>query len=121
MGDLEVLLVHRPEHDDWSLPKGKRKSRESDLDCALREVTEETGLVCDVGSELATSEYLTKNRRRKRVRYWAMEPVSGTFRVNDEVDAVEWLEASVAVGRLTNERDLAIVASLLAALTTSGT
>lgn len=121
MGDLEVLLVHRPEHDDWSLPKGKRKSRESDLDCALREVTEETGLVCDVGSELATSEYLTKNRRRKRVRYWAMEPVSGTFRVNDEVDAVEWLEASVAVERLTNERDLAIVASLLAALTTSGT
>lgn len=116
-----MLLVHRPEHDDWSLPKGKRKLRESDVECALREVAEETGLTCELGAELATSEYRTKGRRRKRVRYWAMEPVSGTFRVNDEVDAVEWVAASAAGDQLTNDRDAVIVASLLAALATSDT
>ena len=40
---LEVLLVHRPEYDDWTLPKGKNLPGEDDLVCALREVAEETG------------------------------------------------------------------------------
>ena len=28
--DGEVLLVHRPKYDDWSLPKGKCKRTEGD-------------------------------------------------------------------------------------------
>ena len=24
-GEIEVLLVHRPRYDDWSLPKGKQE------------------------------------------------------------------------------------------------
>jgi 8-oxo-dGTP diphosphatase len=28
--DVEVLLVHRPKYDDWSLPKGKREAGETD-------------------------------------------------------------------------------------------
>jgi len=35
----EVLLVHRPRHDDWTFPKGKlEESDESLAACALREV-----------------------------------------------------------------------------------
>ena len=45
---LEVLLVHRPRYDDWSLPKGKCEPLESDEACALREVEEETGLVVGI-------------------------------------------------------------------------
>ena len=41
---VEVLLVHRPGHRDWTLPKGKVEPGESDEDCALREVAEETRL-----------------------------------------------------------------------------
>ena len=40
----DVLLVHRPKYGDWTFPKGKAKGGESDEDCALREVEEETGL-----------------------------------------------------------------------------
>jgi 8-oxo-dGTP diphosphatase len=29
-GDWQVLLVHRPRYDDWSLPKGKADAGESD-------------------------------------------------------------------------------------------
>src|SRR5207249_1974346 len=49
---LEVLLVHRPRYDDWSLPKGKCLPNEPDEACAVREVAEETGLVCELGGEL---------------------------------------------------------------------
>ena len=46
--DGNVLIVHRPKYGDWSLPKGKCKSGESDEACALREIEEETGLDCEI-------------------------------------------------------------------------
>ena len=42
--ELEIAIVHRPGHDDWSLPKGKRNTREKWHVTALREVMEETGV-----------------------------------------------------------------------------
>jgi len=39
-GGTEVLLVHRPRYDDWSLPKGKRGTGEHLLITAVREVFE---------------------------------------------------------------------------------
>ena len=48
-GAVEVLLVHRPRYDDWSLPKGKAEPGESDEDCARREVFEETGFRVELG------------------------------------------------------------------------
>ncbi|CAK0778050.1 hypothetical protein CVIRNUC_004559 [Coccomyxa viridis] len=44
---LQMLLnATRSEHDtpEWGFPKGRRNRRESDLDCAVREVAEETGI-----------------------------------------------------------------------------
>ena len=67
-GSLELLLVHRPKYDDWSFPKGKCAGRESDEECALREVEEETNLSVELGAELIASEYVSKGRP-KRLRY----------------------------------------------------
>jgi 8-oxo-dGTP pyrophosphatase MutT (NUDIX family) len=50
---VEVILVHRPRYDDWTFPKGKANPGESDEACALREVEEETGLLCELAEELA--------------------------------------------------------------------
>ena len=46
---IQVLLVHRPKYDDWSLPKGKLEPGETHQEAALREVREETGLRCERG------------------------------------------------------------------------
>ena len=73
-GDLEVLLVHRPRYDDWTFPKGKAEPGESDVECALREVEEETGLRCELGRELPSTSYVDGKGRPKRVRYWLMHP-----------------------------------------------
>ena len=35
-GVREVVVVHRPAYDDWTLPKGKARKGESDEDCAVR-------------------------------------------------------------------------------------
>jgi 8-oxo-dGTP diphosphatase len=109
---FEVLLVHRPKYDDWSLPKGKLVEGESAEDAALREVEEETGLRCRLGRELAAVSYRDSAGRPKVVRYWAMEPVDGQFRANDEVDEARWAPLADADAILTYGRDRDVVASL---------
>lgn len=108
-GEPEVLLVHRPKYDDWTLPKGKCDDGESDEACALREVAEETSLRCELGASLGSTEYIDRRGRPKRVRYWTMTPVDGDFEVNDEVDEIRWLVADEARALLSYDRDRDIV------------
>ena len=76
---VEVLLIHRPHRQDWSLPKGKRRPRESALECALREVREETGLRCTTGHELPESVVpLYLKGRPSGTRYWSMQERGGS-------------------------------------------
>jgi 8-oxo-dGTP diphosphatase len=103
--DGQVLLVHRPRYDDWTLPKGKLDPGETYEAAALREVHEETGLRCGLGLELAGTEYRDSKDRPKVVRYWLMEVQGGEFEPNDEVDAVRWLAPDKAAERLTYDRD----------------
>ncbi|HUF34050.1 MAG TPA: NUDIX hydrolase [Acidimicrobiales bacterium] len=108
---VEVLVVHRPKYDDWSMPKGKRDKGESDEDCARREVEEETGLRCRLGDELISSSYVDHRGRAKLVRYWAMEVAGGAFEPNAEVDEVRWLPPGEASALLSYDRDRQVLAS----------
>jgi 8-oxo-dGTP diphosphatase len=111
-GRLEILLVHRPVYDDWALPKGKCEVGESDEECALREVEEETGLRGSLGSELATTTYVDAQGRPKRVRYWAFAPDADNARPSNEVDAVEWCPLDDALRRLSYDGDREVVRAL---------
>jgi 8-oxo-dGTP pyrophosphatase MutT (NUDIX family) len=111
-GGVEVLLVHRPRYDDWTLPKGKALPGESDEDCALREVLEETGLTCELGRELAGTSYADADGHVKAVRYWQMTPVAGGFAPSSEIDEVRWLPLAAAPAALSYERDVAVLDSL---------
>jgi 8-oxo-dGTP diphosphatase len=108
--DRKVALVHRPKYDDWTFPKGKAEDGESDEDCALREVVEETGLHCRLGNELSSTEYIDSRDRPKRVRWWRMEPVEDDgFEPNDEVDEVRWVSPAEAAQLLSYDRDRALL------------
>jgi 8-oxo-dGTP pyrophosphatase MutT (NUDIX family) len=103
------LLIHRPRYNDWSLPKGKLNDGETHHDAALREVKEETGLVCDVLAKLSPVNYKTPNGNSKQVKYWLMQTRSGGFVKNDEVDDVTWVKRSKAISKLTHVHDQAVL------------
>ena len=110
--ESKVLLIHRPGYDDWTFPKGKADGDESDEDCAVREVLEETGLRCRLSSELPSTTYTDSHGRPKRVRYWLMAPVSGAFTPNREVDEVRWCDPAEAAKLLSYDRDRDVLAAL---------
>jgi 8-oxo-dGTP diphosphatase len=110
----ELLLVHRPRYDDWSLPKGKADAGETDEETALREVEEETGLRCLLGDAAGETRYQDSKGRSKVVRYWLMEPPTdvAAFTPNAEVDAMQWCSPPDAVDLLSYAHDRELVAGL---------
>lgn len=48
--DEHCVAVFSPRRDEWSIPGGWREAGESPLECAVREVAEETNLVLDPAS-----------------------------------------------------------------------
>nr|WP_281496699.1 NUDIX hydrolase [Ornithinimicrobium sp. F0845] len=108
-GELEFALVHRPQYDDWSWPKGKLEVGEEWAVAAARETLEETGLRVRLGPPLPTSFYGlgTKDGRPqlKQVRYWAGTVTGGHGHLEHEIDEVRWLGAQEARERLSYRRD----------------
>jgi 8-oxo-dGTP pyrophosphatase MutT (NUDIX family) len=109
----ELLLVHRPRYDDWTLPKGKLDAGESFEDAAVREVQEETGLRCRLGRELPSIQYEVGGRP-KLVRYWLMSPEDeAAFVPNDETDEVRWVAPQEALALLSYDRDRDVIRAAL--------
>lgn len=105
----DVLLVHRPKYDDWSFPKGKLDPGEHAVTAAVREVAEETGLDVRLGPPLASQRYRMLNGRWKSVDYWTARVLGSDdvsrYLVNEEIDAVEWVQWRAAMRRLSYPYD----------------
>ncbi|WP_034648575.1 NUDIX hydrolase [Cellulomonas sp. HZM] len=126
-GRLQVALVHRPRYQDWSWPKGKLDPGETIVQCAWREVAEETGHDVVLGIPLPGLEYAISDNRTKRVHYWAAQvagrvdaaalrarpPVPRASR--DEIDQVRWFDVDAAAARLTRHDDRAPLVALVEA------
>ncbi len=107
-GEPEVLLVHRPRYDDWSLPKGKIRADESLPGCAMRETSEETGVAVRLGVPVGRISYPVGGGT-KTVYYWRAQAVkNGRHHPGAEVDNIAWLPVSEALRRITylDERPL---------------
>lgn len=113
-GKVRVLLVHRTQHKDISLPKGKVDPGETLPQTAVREIAEETGLVVGLGAPLGQVEYTIPSGREKIVYYWSAE-VDGhaietaRFFPNDEISALEWVSMKKARNILTYPHDVEII------------
>jgi 8-oxo-dGTP diphosphatase len=110
---IEVVLVHRPRYDDWSLPKGKLDVGEDYAAAARREVEEETGLTCELEEPLPENWYRDRRGRPKVVRYWVMHPVGAASApsacATGEVDQVVWRSVDDAVAQATYDRDRELI------------
>ena len=109
-GEILIALIHRPQYDDWSFPKGKLEEGEPHIACAFREVLEETGVTAIFGPELGQTTYEIEGMT-KVVRYWAAGASTAQYGQPNptEVDAVEWLPISEARTKLTRDADRLIL------------
>ncbi|WP_052711214.1 NUDIX hydrolase [Pseudofrankia sp. DC12] len=120
-GGVEIVLVHRPRYDDWSLPKGKVEPGETWLAAAVREIDEETGFAVAVGALLGDVTYpvgrhgpAAATSATKVVRYWALRATGGAFTPNHEVDDLRWLPPGQALGLLSYDLDRDVVGRFVA-------
>lgn len=106
-GKLQVLLIHRPEYDDWSWPKGRLGPNETLPETAWRETKEEVGLQVSLGIPLGVIRYKTPHgNNRKEVWYWAARVVEQKA-VPDtkEVDQIQWAAVDQARAMLSKPLD----------------
>lgn len=118
-GVTEVLMVHRPRYDDWSLPKGKLDHAESWEDAAVREVHEETGVAVELGRELTRINYTDRKGRPKTVRWWAMTAIDGhpSHRgIDREVDEARWGAVTEASAMLSYDTDRELLLEAMEAM-----
>lgn len=113
-GKLRILVVHRTQHKDTSLPKGKLDPGETLPETAVREIAEETGLIVGLGAPLGVVEYDMPNGKAKKVYYWSaeVEPLAianSTFVSNDEIEQLTWMSVKKARLQLSFPADLDIV------------
>jgi 8-oxo-dGTP diphosphatase len=111
---VEVLLVHRPRYDDWSLPKGKAESGEALISCAYREIIEETGLNIKLGPYIGSVEYYVPDGL-KHVSYWSATVLDEDhpFHPNEEVDDLSWQRVDEATAKATRDSDKEILERFL--------
>ena len=115
-GGRQFAVVHRPEYDDWTLPKGKVNNGEALEAAALREVEEETGVLPRLGRPLGSTSYVDRKGRPKIVYYWLMRADGrGRFSATAEIDEVRWLPIAEALALLSYDRDRTLLGSLIAA------
>ncbi len=105
---VQVLLIHRPSYNDWSLPKGKLDPDEYLAAAAVRETWEETGFRIRLVHPVDRIQYPIPTGT-KRVAYWLGTVTgNGRFKANSEVDRRVWLSVGSALKRMTyaDEREL---------------
>jgi len=108
--ELEILLVHRPQYDDWSFPKGKVDAKEASIAAAFREVKEESGVTAIFGQYLGSTSYKI-DEEKKKVKYWMAQarPSTSPFEPNSEVDKIEWVSIKEVRDFLTYDEDREIL------------
>ena len=113
----EVCLILRTRYGRraWCLPKGHVEAGEDPPTAALREVQEETGLVCEILSPLGTTAYQFTEPGApapfaKTVWFFLMRARAGDLARHDaEALEVRWMALDEALGRATYDSEQRII------------
>jgi 8-oxo-dGTP pyrophosphatase MutT (NUDIX family) len=94
------------------LPKGHLDGDETELEAAVREVREETGVVAEPVEKLGEISYTYERRGQpidKRVVFYLLRYRSGDLAHDHEIEQVRWMPLEQAVRSLTYEGEREMV------------
>ena len=111
---IELLLIKNRYGGHWSFPKGHVEGQETEIQTALREVKEETGIDINIQKGFRQMvEYYPKPNIRKQVVYFLGEAKTTQFkRQEEEISRIIWTGIHKAYHMVTfkNDRDLISIA-----------
>ena len=99
--DDKILMLKRMDNGKWTMPGGTMELDESLIDCAIREVKEETGLDVQVKEVIGTYtdpdvriEYSDGEVRREFTIVFFGTTTNGDVIIDDESSAYAWIKVS---------------------------
>ena len=112
-GRVEVVLVRRHHPPLWALPKGTPDSGETLAETAIRETSEETGLLVEIEEPISAITYFFvhgRTRFHKTVHFFLMHAIGGRLEDHDhEFDEVGWFPIEVALQQMTHATERGVV------------
>ena len=92
---IELLLIKNRYGGHWSFPKGHVEGRETEVQTALREVKEETGLDISLQSGFRHAvEYFPRPNVKKQVVYFLGEATSNDLHMQEEeISRIIWMDS----------------------------
>ena len=111
---LEIAIVHRPVHPDWSFPKGKLEDGET-FERRRCERWKRRPAWPPAGPLHRAHRVHRPEGPSQGGRHWVMAAQSGHFEPNVEVDELRWVPLEEASRWLSDPRDDELVAVLMAA------
>ncbi|MBA3688232.1 MAG: NUDIX hydrolase [Chloroflexi bacterium] len=123
-GRVEIVLVRRRQPPLWALPKGTPNSGETLAETAIRETSEETGLLVEIEQPIRAITYFFvhgRTRFHKTVHFFLMHPIGGRLEDHDhEFDEVGWFQIDEALQLMTHATERGVVQRTAELLTARG-
>ena len=110
-GNTELLLIKHANGGHWSFPKGHVESGETEVETALREIKEETGIdvIIDPSFREVIS-YSPKKDTHKDVIYFIARAQNYDYTPQEEeIAQIKWVEINRAHTILTYDNDKQLV------------
>lgn len=120
-GNLEILLIKHVNSGHWSFPKGHVEEGETEVETALREVKEETGIDIIIDPTFReTVTYFPRKDTQKIVVYFIAKAKNFEYvPQEEEIAQIKWVDICHATSVLTYENDKTIVNKAKLAITAS--
>lgn len=96
-GQGRLLMIkrgHEPGAGLWSIPGGRIEPGETDAEALVREMSEETGLVVEVGRLIGRVRRPGLDGAVIDIRDYAATVTGGTLRPGDDAADARWVEAA---------------------------
>ncbi len=109
--EKKVLLIKNHNAKYWSFPKGHIEKDESEIQTAIREVKEETGLDIELYKHYRQiSDYNPYGRIKKRVVFFMGESSTDeVLKQEEEIDSYKWVTFKQAEKLCSYENDIRIL------------